>query len=106
MTILENRTKDSQKEMAMIDTLEELQELSKKSSKVSHEDVIDMVRAPGEAARKRILEMQEAEDEAVVRSIFGGGSDDVGPSVSGGETPRVKRLEDSSSDDDEDDDWK
>lgn len=106
MTILENRTKDSQKEMAMIDTLEELQELSKKSSKVSHDDVIDMVRAPGEAARQRILEMQEAEDEAVVRSIFGGGSDDVGPSVSGGETPRVKRLEDSSSDDDDDDDWK
>ena len=62
-----SRTKDSQKEMAMMDTLEELQEMTRKSSKISHDDVINMVRAPAEEIAKRELERQEEEDEAFVR---------------------------------------
>ena len=51
----------------MIDTLEELQELQRKSSKISHDDVISMVRAPTEEQAKQELARQEAEDEAFVR---------------------------------------
>jgi len=105
MTVLENRTKDSQKEMAMMDTLEELQEMTRKSSKISHDDVINMVRAPAEEIAKRELERQEEEDEAFVRSLFGGGSVEVSGATQCEETPRIKRLQDSSSSssDDEDD---
>jgi len=106
MTVLENRTKDSQKEMAMIDTLEELQELQRKSSKISHDDVISMVRAPTEEQAKQELARQEAEDEAFVRSIFGGGSGrdvEVSGATQCEETPRVKRLQDSSSSSSEED---
>lgn len=121
MTILENRTRDSQKEMAMIDTLEELQEMSRKGSKTSLDDVIGMVRGPGERVIRNELERQKAEDEAVVRSIFGGGSVEATPGTpaatgSGGvtpgadtprgDTPRIKRLHDSSSSEDEEEDVK
>ena len=64
---LHSRTKDSQKEMAMIDTLEELQEMQRVSSKISHDDVISMVRAPTEDLVKQELARQEEEDEAIVR---------------------------------------
>ena len=50
-----------------MDTLEELQEITRKSAKVSHDDVINMVRAPAEELAKREMERQEAEDEAFVR---------------------------------------
>ena len=52
-----------------MDTLEELQEITRKSAKVSHDDVINMVRAPAEELAKREIERQEAEDEAFVRLV-------------------------------------
>ena len=53
-----------------MDTLEELQEMQRKSSKISHDDVINMVRAPAEEIAKRQLERQEEEDEAFVRFVL------------------------------------
>lgn len=89
MKALENRTKESKREMESIEKLEELKDLNQRLAKVDHDQLIsDHLKVEDDWLAK-----QEAEDEAMVRSIFGGGS-------TAGPDGYVKRIldEDSSSD--------
>lgn len=67
MKILENRTRDSRREMAALETLEDLRELN-----AAHATVDPKVLIEEEAERKRKLEEQQIEeDEEEIRRIFG-----------------------------------
>ena len=64
--VLENRTKASQQEMEMLETLEELREINSRHSKVNHEEVLLLHKAYEEQLRK----LQDDEDEAFIKLVF------------------------------------
>lgn len=70
MKILENRTRDSRREMAVLETLEDLKELNAANA---HIDTAVLFKDDEELKRK-IEEMQREEDEEEIRQIFGGKS--------------------------------
>ncbi|XP_002158200.1 splicing factor YJU2 isoform X1 [Hydra vulgaris] len=88
MKALENRTRDSKREMESIEKLEELKDLNTRLAKIDHDKLI-LNHLKEEAVAKR---SQEEEDEYLVKQIFGGGS-----SLDG----YVKRIIDSDDDDDD-----
>ena len=61
--MLENRTKASQREMDMLEILEDLRELNSKHSKVDLDHVIDKYRQ----YEDKLRELQEEEDEKFVQ---------------------------------------
>lgn len=68
MKILENRTRDSRREMAALDALEDLRELNAAHAAVDASKLI----LEENAERRRQLELQQIEeDEAEIRRIFG-----------------------------------
>lgn len=68
MKILENRTRDSRREMAALDALEDLRELNAAHATVDASKLI----LEENAERRRQLELQQIEeDEAEIRRIFG-----------------------------------
>lgn len=67
MKILENRTRDSRREMALLETLEDLRELNAANLTVDPKSLIDAE----EEMKRRIEEQERAEDEAEIERIFG-----------------------------------
>jgi len=83
MMMLENRTKQSQREMAAIEELEELREINQRQVAIDFGKLIDQKKPDAEEERKR---REEEEDEEFIRSVF------------------HKKKEDDSSDSDDDPD--
>jgi hypothetical protein len=67
MKLLENRTKASCQEMEMLETLEDLRELRHRHSGINVDKMLQQNKNEGD----QLLQKQEEEDEAFVRSIFG-----------------------------------
>ncbi|CAF0994267.1 unnamed protein product [Brachionus calyciflorus] len=67
MKILENRTRDSRREMAILETLEDIRELNAAHASVDPKILLE----EQEEIKKKILKMQEEEDEEEIRAIFG-----------------------------------
>ncbi len=61
--VLENRTKASQREMEMLETLEDLRELNSRHAKVDHEKMIMMATA----YKEQLARLQEEEDEKFIK---------------------------------------
>lgn len=83
MKMLENRTKQSRHEMDMIEKLEELRELNHRQSHINYDQILKQYAV---TEQRRQEQIQEEEDEQLVRSVFGGSAG------------CVKRLHDSGSD--------
>jgi len=94
MKALENRTRDSKREMESIEKLEELKDLNQRAASIDPEKLIKNHLKEEE----RLLKIQEEQDEQLVRQMFGGGS----TSVDG----YVNRIIDNSDDSDHSDDEK
>lgn len=67
MKILENRTRDSRREMAILETLEDIRELNAAHASVDPKILLE----EQEEAKKRMLKRQEEEDEEEIKRIFG-----------------------------------
>nr|CAG4642126.1 EOG090X0G3U [Eurycercus lamellatus] len=67
MKLLENRTKASRGEIEMVETLEELKELNKRKVVVNFDGMLDRY----DQHRQTEAERQEAEDEQLIKSVFG-----------------------------------
>jgi hypothetical protein len=67
MKILENRTRDSRREMAILETLEDLRELNTAHANV---DTTTLLKTEEELKRQQ-LELEKEEDEEEIRRIFG-----------------------------------
>lgn len=65
--MLENRTRDSRREMAAIETLEDLRELNAAHSTVDLKALLE----ENEEAKRRLEKEQEEEDEREVQRLFG-----------------------------------
>ena len=89
MKALENRTKDSKREMESIEKLEELKDLNQRIASIDPEKLIQEHLKESQ----RILQLQEEEDEKLVKQMFSGNSG-IG---------YVKRLIDNSDSDGSDD---
>ncbi len=61
--VLENRTKASQREMEMLETLEDLKELNSRQARVDHETMIQAYRTYEEQLKK----LQDEEDENFIK---------------------------------------
>jgi hypothetical protein len=61
--VLENRTKASQQEMEMLETLEELREMNSRHAKLDHEEVLTLHKAYEEQLKK----LQDEEDEDFIK---------------------------------------
>ncbi|RNA26106.1 coiled-coil domain-containing 94 [Brachionus plicatilis] len=66
MKILENRTRDSRREMAILETLEDIRELNAAHASVDPKILLQ----EHQELKKKMLEMQEQEDEEEIRRIF------------------------------------
>lgn len=90
MKVLENRTRDSKREMEVLENLEELRDLNARHASIDH---TAMIEAKGEAwmkAQQEIIKKMEEEDEAEIQAIFGRNDE-----------RSIKRLQDDDDDDDE-----
>jgi len=67
MKLLENRTRASQREMDMIETLEDLRNLNSRHATVDHDSIIKAQQIYVE----QLAKLQEEHDENMVKSIFG-----------------------------------
>lgn len=67
MKILENRTRDSRREMAILETLEDIRELNAAHASVDPKILLQ----EQEEMKKKMLKSQEEEDEEEIRKIFG-----------------------------------
>lgn len=67
MKILENRTRDSRREMAVLETLEDIRELNAANASVDLKVLLEAE----EEMKMRIAKEQEEEDEEEIRRIFG-----------------------------------
>nr|CAG4635133.1 EOG090X0G3U [Alona affinis] len=67
MKLLENRTKASRGEIEMVETLEELKELNKRKVVVNFDGMLTRY----DEQRMTEAEAQEAEDEQLIKSVFG-----------------------------------
>lgn len=67
MKILENRTRDSRREMAILETLEDIRELNAAHASVDPKILLQ----EQEELKKNLLKKQEEEDEEEIRRIFG-----------------------------------
>lgn len=67
MKILENRTRDSRREMAILETLEDIRELNAAHASVDPKILLQ----EQQELKKNVLKMQEEEDEEEIRRIFG-----------------------------------
>ena len=67
MKILENRTRDSRREMAVLETLEDLRELNTANANV---DTAILLKKD-EEMKKKLEDIQKEEDEEEIRRIFG-----------------------------------
>eukprot|EP00123_Amoebidium_parasiticum_P013802 comp22160_c0_seq1/m.32481 comp22160_c0_seq1/g.32481 ORF comp22160_c0_seq1/g.32481 comp22160_c0_seq1/m.32481 type:complete len:205 (-) comp22160_c0_seq1:177-791(-) len=82
MKALENRTKQSKREMDLMDALEEIKDLKARQQSVDVDSIL--------AAKDKIeLPSDEEDDEKLIQSIFGNSADPEGPVY-------VKRLEEDS----------
>ena len=63
--MLENRTKQSQQEMEMIETLEELRELNTRHAKVDHDSIVKL----HHAYEEQLSKLQDEEDEKLIQSV-------------------------------------
>ena len=86
MLALENRTKESRREMDVLDALEEIRDWNARNAHVKFDDLM----TKHLAAEQRAREQEEREDEELVSTIFSGQRDKV-----------IKRLNDSDEDVDE-----
>ena len=66
MKLLENRTRDSRREMAILESLEDLKELNSKNATY---DPLTLVKV-NEEYEKQLLKLQEEEDEAEIKRLF------------------------------------
>ena len=66
MKLLENRTRDSRREMAILESLEDIKELNSKNATY---DPLTLVKVK-EEYDKQLLKLQEEEDEAEIRQLF------------------------------------
>ena len=66
MKLLENRTRDSRREMAILESLEDLKELNTKNASF---DPLEIVKV-NEEYEKQLLKLQEEEDEAEIKRLF------------------------------------
>ena len=66
MKLLENRTRDSRREMAIIESLEDLKELNTKNASF---DPLEIVRVQ-EEYEKQLQKLQEEEDENEIKRLF------------------------------------
>jgi hypothetical protein len=66
MKVLENRTRDSRREMAIIETLEDLRELNAANASVDTETLIKVEHE----YNKQLLKLQQQEDEEEVKKIL------------------------------------
>nr|CAG4649769.1 EOG090X0G3U [Scapholeberis mucronata]SVE93949.1 EOG090X0G3U [Scapholeberis mucronata] len=89
MKLLENRTKASRGEIEMVETLEELKELNKRKVVVNFDDMLHRY----DEQRHTEAEIQENEDEQLIKSVFGERTEDG---------TIVKRLVDNDDSSDED----
>eukprot|EP00041_Stephanoeca_diplocostata_P010899 m.174679 g.174679 ORF g.174679 m.174679 type:complete len:357 (-) comp18331_c0_seq1:499-1569(-) len=97
MAALENRTKESKREMDILDALEEIKDANARKFNLDIDQVLAAKeRAKEELIKKKIAE-QEAEDDAATRAAFGGGTEEADGD---GAVRFTRRLE--SSDEDED----
>ena len=67
--MLENRTKASQQEMEMIETLEELKELNARQRKVNFDDMIQTNKAEAAKAYERQLKALQDEEDEMIRLV-------------------------------------
>nr|CAG4647487.1 EOG090X0G3U [Megafenestra aurita]SVE92720.1 EOG090X0G3U [Megafenestra aurita] len=72
MKLLENRTKASRGEIEMVETLEELKELNKRKVVVNFDDMLGRY----DEERQTEAEVQENEDEKLIKSVFGERTED------------------------------
>nr|CAG4651413.1 EOG090X0G3U [Simocephalus serrulatus]SVE94568.1 EOG090X0G3U [Simocephalus serrulatus] len=72
MKLLENRTKASRGEIEMVETLEELKELNKRKVVVNFDDMLHRY----DEERQTEAEVQENEDELLIKSVFGERTED------------------------------
>jgi hypothetical protein len=66
MKLLENRTRDSRREMAILESLEDLKELNSKNATY---DPLTLIKV-NEEYEKQLLKLQEEEDEAEIQRLF------------------------------------
>ena len=67
--MLEERTKASQREMDMIETLQDLRELNRKHATLDMNSVIDDKVTQQRAAAERQERMEEEEEEQIIRFV-------------------------------------
>jgi hypothetical protein len=91
MKLLEKRTKQSKQEMDMMETLEEMRELNQRHANLDHTQMLDQHKELNERTQQRILQLQEEEDERIIRTVFG--RDD--------NNKVIKRIVDEDSDDEQ-----
>ena len=72
MKLLENRTKASRGEIEMVETLEELRELNKRKVVVNFDEMLNQYAQQ----RQTEAEIQEMEDERLIRQVFGEKTED------------------------------
>ncbi|XP_075242453.1 uncharacterized protein LOC142337205 [Convolutriloba macropyga] len=92
MAVLENRTKDSRREMEIMENLEELKERADSNAQTDLNDLIGDSLAKQQQLLAQILLKQEEEDEAFINSLYEKTSDGT----------RIKRITASSIHDTED----
>lgn len=71
MKLLENRTKQSKQELELLESLEELRDLNRRQRSVDYDTMLSQFDM--KEAQKKLVEMQEDEDEKFIRSVFGPG---------------------------------
>lgn len=72
MKLLENRTKQSKQELELLESLEELRDLNRRQRSVDYDTMLSQFDT--KETQKKLEEMQEAEDEKFIRSVFGSGT--------------------------------
>ncbi|KAJ1531722.1 hypothetical protein ONE63_000388 [Megalurothrips usitatus] len=69
MKLLENRTQQSKQELELLESLEELKDLNRRQQSIDYDSML--IKYNDKEARRRLEEMQEEEDEKLVKSIYG-----------------------------------
>ncbi|XP_063933173.1 splicing factor YJU2-like [Zophobas morio] len=88
MKVLENRTKESKRDMEILDALEDIKEINYRNEQISIDAILNFHK---EASHKTVREermTEEEEDEALVQKVFGK------------ETLKIKRIKDEEEDND------
>ncbi|XP_006811850.1 splicing factor YJU2-like [Saccoglossus kowalevskii] len=91
MKVLENRTRDSKREMEVLENLEELRDLNMRHASVDHAAILEDKGKRWMQQQQEIIRKMEEDEEAEIQAIFGRN-----------DTDNIKRLIDDDQDDNDD----